>query len=182
MILRFAPGATEEERGAVAAALESMDVEGEQVEDIVVLGRVLTEEEALGLAALPGVAAIAPSDPRALTVREELLRRTAAACLVLGVLTLVASNLPISLGPPADPLRTPAQLRPEWPMLAWYALVDRAPPWFPVAVLPLVGGLLLVAWPWVARRLAERRPRLHGALGGAALLAGVLLGVLEALR
>ena len=182
MIVRFGPDATEDQRRTVVEALEAVEVEGQEVEDILILGRVLDEEEALRIAVLPGVAAITPADPKVLTLREDFLRWMAAACLVLGVLTLAAANLPVPLGPPADPLRTPADLRPEWPMLAWYSLLDRAPSWFPVTLVPLFGGLLLFAWPFVARRFAERRPALHAALGAAALLTGFVLALLEVLR
>lgn len=175
MILRFQAGTAPEERAAVVDALEAMDVECSELEEMVLLGRDLDADEAVQVAALPGVASVAPGDRRALTVREDFLRRLAAASLVLGVLVLAASHVPVGLGPPADPLRTPTDLRPEWPVLAWYAFMDRAPAWCPSALAPLVVGLGILAWPFLGRRLAERRPAVHAALGAAAILAGLAL-------
>ena len=117
-----------------------------------------------------------------ITMRESALRWVAAACVVLGVLVLAASNLPPGLGPPADPLHTPSDLRPPWPMLAWYALVDRAPAGFPVPILVVAACALLLLWPFLARRLADRRPGIHAAVGAAAILAGGALALLGLLR
>lgn len=182
MILRFLPTATGDERAAVRAALDDLDVEAQELEEILILGRALQEEEAVRVAALPGVAAVTPSDPTTVTLREDILRKVAAACLVLGVLFLLGSNLPPGLGPPVDPLVTPSGIRPAWPMLAWHALEDRAPAGTPAGLLVLLGGVALVAWPFLGRRLAERKPGLHAAVGALALAAGAALAVLGWLR
>jgi len=182
VILRFSPGATDEERGAVAAAVEALGVPVTGSVGILVFGRPLAPEEALGIAALPGVAALLPEDPRAPTLREGLYRWTAASCLVLGLLVLLASHVPHQLAGPADPLRTPADLQPSWPLLAWYAFIDRAPGWVPVTLLPLLGTAVLLGWPWIAGRFADRRPRLHAALGVLALAAFAALAALGVAR
>jgi hypothetical protein len=67
-------------------------------------------------------------------------------------------------------------------MLAWYALVDRAPAGFPVPLLVVVACVHLLLWPFLAARLAERSPRLHAAVGAAAILAGAALALLGFLR
>ncbi len=178
MILRFDPSAPPGDRRAVAEALDALEVDVQDLDEVLVLGRALEEDEALRIAAMRGVAAVSPADAGTLTVREDLLRWVAAACFVLGILVLLASQLPVGLGPPADPLRTPPDLGPAWPMLAWYALADRAPAAVPVPLLVLAGGLLLLAWPFLARRLAERRPAVHAGIGALALLAGIVLAAL----
>ena len=178
MIVRFDPTASPQDRGAVAEALEALEVDFQELEEILLLGRALAEDEAVRVAAMRGVAAVTPADAATLTRREDLLRWFAAACLVVGALVLAASHLPVGLGPPADPLRTPGDLLPAWPMLAWNALVDRAPAGFPVPLLILAACLALLAWPFLAGRLAERRPAVHAAIGVAALLAGVGLALL----
>jgi hypothetical protein len=182
MILRFLPTAGGEERRAAGDLLEAMDVDARDMGEFLLLGRVLTEDEAARLGALPGVASVAPADPSTVTLRESLLRWTAAACLALGILVLLASNLPVGLGAPADPLRTPAGLRPPWPMLGWYALDDRLPPGAPFPLLVLLACAALLAWPFLARRLAERHAVLHAAVGLAALAAGIGLALLGAAR
>lgn len=182
MILRFRSAATEEQRSAVAAALDAMDVDLRPMAGMILLDRDLNEEESIQVAALAGVESLEPSDAATVTVRENFLRWTAAASLVLAVLVLMAANLPTRLGPPADPLVTPTDLHPAWPMLAWYSLVNRLPAGVPVPLLVLATAVLLFAWPFAARRFAERRPLLHGLLGAAVLAAGLVLSFMELMR
>jgi quinol-cytochrome oxidoreductase complex cytochrome b subunit len=101
---------------------------------------------------------------------------------VIGVATIVAANLPATIGAPADPLRTPSPLRPSWPLLPWYAAVDQAPSWLPVPLLFVLAALLLFFWPDVARPLATKRPVAHALIGIAALLVVAGLVALEAGR
>ncbi len=182
MILRFTPTAGEGERAALRADLEAQGVGFQDLGDFLVLDRELAEEEALRAGSFPGVRDLTPADPRLHTVRESFLRWTAAASMVVGVLVLAASLLPSRLGPPADPLRTPADLGPSWPMLAWHAMDDRAPGWIPVPLLVLGASLVLLCWPFLAGRLASRRPGLHAAVGVLVLALGAVLAILGAAR
>lgn len=182
MILRFSPAATEPARRAVLDALDDLEIEFQDYGEFLVLGGEVRGDGAVRLGSMEGVESISPADRSVHTVRETFLRWTAANCLVLGILVLLAANVPAGMGPPADPLRTPPGLRPSWPMLPWQTLEDRAPPWLPVPFLVLVGSLLLLGWPFLARRLAERRPALHAAAGAIVLLAGIGLALLGWLR
>jgi len=182
VILRFSPEASEAERAALADDLEARDIGFTDHGAFLVLDRELPGADAVRAASFPGVADLTPADPRLHTVREGFLRWTAAACAVVGVLVLVASLLPSSLGPPADPLRTPGEVRPSWPMLAWHAMDDRAPGWVPVPLLVPAACLLLLAWPFLAGKLAERRPAAHAAVGIAFLALGAGLALLGAMR
>jgi len=182
VILRFTPGATAEQREAVAAAVRAAGSAVLATDGILSIDPPLDEGQAVPIAALPGVAALLARDPRAPTLRDQLLRTTGAACFVLGLLVLVAAHHPARLAGPADPLHTPGDLQPFWPLLAWYGVVNRAPGWVPVSLLPLLGGLVLLGWPLIARPLAERRPRWHTALGAAAVAAYLALALVEATR
>ena len=56
--------------------------------------------------------------------------------LIFGVLGLL---LPVGIGEPADPLNTPAHVKPEWYFLALYQLLKYIPKVAGV-VLPILGG------------------------------------------
>jgi len=115
-------------------------------------------------------------------VRDAILDWVAAATAVLGVLVLVAAKFPTPLGTPADPLRTPPTVRPAWPLLPVYAAEDLLPVWVPVSVVGLTAAAVLLLWPVLGRRLAERLPRAHAALGVAVLAGCVALAILGVRR
>jgi quinol-cytochrome oxidoreductase complex cytochrome b subunit len=176
MRIEFLPEATDAQRTAVREALGRLGVGFAEEDGGLALSETPAEADATSIAALAGVASIGPSHVPANTVRDSIHTWTMGAATVLGLLSIAAAALPASLGTHADPLRTPSPLRPSWPLLAWYAAVDKAPSWLPVPLLFLLAALLLFFWPDVARRLAQSRPALHAALGAAALLA--VLGLL----
>jgi hypothetical protein len=182
MMLRFTENATTHEREAVAAAAARRDVAATPTPGGLVLEASVADEDVLALAAMPGVAAVAPAADERETVFESVLVWAAGAATVLGILTLVAANLPATVGAKADPLRTPGVLRPSWPLLAWYAAVDRAPSWVPVPLFFVLALVLLFMWPNVARRVAETKPALHTAIGAVAILGLAALLALEAAR
>jgi hypothetical protein len=182
MRVRFASGADPAEREAVAAALSDLGVPSEADGDELRLLTWLAPEDAVAVAAMPGVRDVTGDDPHRTTLRDAMLRWLSGAALVMGVLTLVASNFPPELGEAPDPLSTPSTLRPPWPLLPWYAAVDRAPPWVPVWILPIAAVSIPFLWPLAARRFAERRPGLHTLLGVVAIVAAVLLAAWEMVR
>jgi quinol-cytochrome oxidoreductase complex cytochrome b subunit len=105
------------------------------------------------------------------------------AVLLLAVLVTLSVVAPWEIGEPADPLSTPAHIKPEWYFLPSYqllkyfqgpygALLGLAACSFPFA--------LLLFWPFLDRgkaRHPKRRPLAVG-LGVLALLAAIFLGVL----
>ncbi|MBI5367094.1 MAG: cytochrome bc complex cytochrome b subunit [Planctomycetes bacterium] len=112
------------------------------------------------------------------------------AQLAFGLLVTLAVLHPWELGEPADPLSTPAGVRPEWFFLPVYQGLK----YVPAQVGPLAGrsleiplalapGLALALLPWLdrgpARRPRERRRTLALAAAGVALAVG--LGLLGAL-
>jgi hypothetical protein len=170
MKIVFVPAATPAQRDAVAVALRARGVECDAADGGLATAGDLDADDALALAAMPGVATIEPSPAPASTVREAILTWAAGAATVLGVLSIAAANLPANIGAHADPLRTPSPLRPSWPLYAWYAAVDKSPTWLPVPLFFVLAALLLFFWPDLARPLATKRPAVHAVLGLAALL------------
>lgn len=182
MRVRFLPGAAAADREAVSAALSDLGVASEPEGDELRLLSWLQPEDAVAVAAMPGVRDVTGDDAHRTTQRDAMLRWLSGAALVMGVLTLVAANFPPDLGDAPDPLSTPETLRPPWPLLPWYAAADRAPAWLPVSLLPLAAVAIPFLWPFVGRRFAEKRPGLHTLLGVVAIVAAVLLAASELVR
>lgn len=81
-----------------------------------------------------------------------------AEAKVVGVVLLIALIVgllgiffPVGQGMPADPLDTPAHVKPEWYFLALYQLLKYVSKTAGV-ILPLLAVLLVLALPFVARR------------------------------
>lgn len=182
MRILLQPDATAAQREALVKEALARGLEAEGDDAALDLTPAPDPEDAIALAAMPGVASIGDAPAAAGTVRERILTWALGGSAVLGVLAIVAANLSPAVGAPADPLRTPSPLRPSWPLLAWYAAVDRAPAWVPVPFLFVVAALVLFFWPDIASRLAAKRPLLHTLIGVAALLAVAGLVALEASR
>ena len=88
---------------------------------------------------------------------HHFLREGAAMYVALGALVSLALLWPAGLGEPADPLSTPAGLRPEWYFLPVYQLMKYVPG--PLGVLlPILAFVLLLALPLVIDTSPERRP------------------------
>lgn len=68
--------------------------------------------------------------------------------LVVGVIGLF---LPVGLGDPADPMNTPAHVKPEWYFLGLYQLLKYISK-TAGAVLPILGVLVIALWPFLDRK------------------------------
>jgi quinol-cytochrome oxidoreductase complex cytochrome b subunit len=77
-----------------------------------------------------------------------------ALVLIVGALGLF---LPVGLGDPADPMNTPAHVKPEWYFLALYQLLKYIPK-TAGAVIPVIGVILVIVWPFLDRK-PELSPR-----------------------
>ena len=179
MILRFSNAATLDQRAHVDARLRELDVRAVPADGALLLRDALSLDEIHDLACMPGVAGVTTGKRTYATLRVAAMGWLSAACAVLGALTLLAANIPASLGTPADPLRTPETLRSSWPLLPIHGLVERAPDWLPVSLLPALALTVIVAWPLIARGLAESRPRVHTAIGAVAIVIVAWLTFLE---
>ena len=67
------------------------------------------------------------------------------AIMIIGVIGLFN---PVGLGPPADPMDTPAHTKPEWYFLFLYQLLKFIPKGIG-ATAPVVALLLLAVWPFI---------------------------------
>ncbi len=82
-------------------------------------------------------------------VRTELrvVLGVAAIIILVGVIGLFA---PVGLGQPADPMDTPAHIKPEWYFLALYQLLKYIDKTFG-ATLPVIAIGVLALWPFLDR-------------------------------
>jgi quinol-cytochrome oxidoreductase complex cytochrome b subunit len=71
-----------------------------------------------------------------------------AVVLLIGILGLI---FPLGVGDPADPMNTPAHVKPEWYFLALYQLLKYIPK-TTGAVLPVLLVLLVFLWPFIERK------------------------------
>jgi len=79
---------------------------------------------------------------------HELLKFGIIILLIVGLLTFFASMVPIPIGDPADPLRTPPGIEPEWYFLTVYQLLKYVPRWLGVGFSFIVFPVLLFAVPF----------------------------------
>lgn len=95
--------------------------------------------------------------------------------VIVGVIGLMA---PVGLGVPADPLDTPAHVKPEWYFLALYQVLKYIPKTVGV-VLPLLAVGTLFFWPLLDRSgdSSQRSRRRRGILVGLLLLIFIVLTV-----
>lgn len=87
-----------------------------------------------------------------------LLDEVIAWYVMLAVLVVLASLFPAGLEEPADPLRTPEHVKPEWYFLFLYQVLKLVPRIVGVT-LPVIGGVFLFFLPFIDRNpyLAPRR-------------------------
>ena len=79
----------------------------------------------------------------------------AKVALGVGILVIIAGIIglffPVGLGDPADPMDTPAHIKPEWYFLSLYQLLRYIPETIG-ASLPVVLVLFLLIWPFLDRK------------------------------
>jgi len=68
--------------------------------------------------------------------------------VIIGVIGLFA---PVGMGAPADPMDTPAHIKPEWYFLALYQLLRYIPKTIG-ATLPVIAIVLLLIWPFLDQK------------------------------
>lgn len=92
---------------------------------------------------------------------HELIKFGIIFALVVGILTFLATMVPMPIGSPADPLRTPAGIEPEWYFLAVYQLLKYVPRWVGVSFSFILFPALLLgvpfAWDTINRYRHGRR-------------------------
>ena len=90
------------------------------------------------------------------------IRTEAKVALGLLILIVVVGVLgmlhPIGLEPPADPMDTPAHVKPEWYFLFLYQMLKYVPKTLGV-IIPIVGLIVLALWPFFDRKEDSRKAR-----------------------
>ena len=89
-----------------------------------------------------------------------ILDELVAWYVLLAILVVLASMFPAGLEQQANPLETPAHIKPEWYYLGVYQLLKLVPIKVVGILIPIVGIALLVVWPFLDRSpevLARRR-------------------------
>jgi quinol-cytochrome oxidoreductase complex cytochrome b subunit len=73
--------------------------------------------------------------------------------LIVGIIVLgvIGVLIPLGLGPPADPMNTPAHVKPEWYFLALYQLLKFIPKTAGV-IIPIAAFALITIWPFIDRK------------------------------
>lgn len=96
-----------------------------------------------------------PFYPDHLTLEAKVALGVGILVLVIGVIGLF---VPVGLGAPADPMETPAHIKPEWYFLSLYQLLRFIPETLG-ATAPVVAVLLLIVWPFLDQKLDQtKRP------------------------
>ena len=78
--------------------------------------------------------------------------------LIIGV-GILGQLFPVGLDAPADPLNTPAHVKPEWYFLFLYQILKFVPKTIG-ALLPIVGVLVILIWPFLDKKVDTKRARM----------------------
>ena len=89
-----------------------------------------------------------PFYPDHVSLEAKVVIGVSILALVVGLIGLFA---PVGLGEPADPMNTPAHVKPEWYFLGLYQLLKYISK-TAGAVLPLIGVLVITFWPFIDRK------------------------------
>lgn len=98
--------------------------------------------------------------------------------VIVGIIAVVGLFFPVGLGEPADPMNTPLHVKPEWYFLWLYQLLKYVPKLVGV-LIPVVGVVLLILWPFLDRKpdTTSRAQRIRFGLAIAAVLLIVILTI-----
>ncbi len=89
-----------------------------------------------------------PFYPDHLSTEVKVMIGIVVLALLVGVLGML---FPVGLQPPADPMDTPAHVKPEWYFLALYQLLKFIPKTIG-ALIPVLLVLVLALWPFFDRK------------------------------
>lgn len=89
-----------------------------------------------------------PFYPDHVSKEAKVLVGVSILVLVVGLIGLFA---PVGLGEPADPMNTPAHVKPEWYFLGLYQLLKYISK-TAGAVLPILAILVITLWPFIDRK------------------------------
>ena len=94
-----------------------------------------------------------------------------------GIVLTLAMLVPLGLSNPVDPLIRPELVKPPWYFLPLYQFGKYAPGTLTALVLP-VGGIMLLLWPFIDKRLDEKFGKtFYISAGTLVLIITLLLGI-----
>lgn len=79
------------------------------------------------------------------------LRVVIGITLLAVIVAVVGMIFPVGLGEPADPMNTPAHVKPEWYFLSLYQLLKFIPK-TTGAILPILAVIVLMIWPFIDQK------------------------------
>jgi cytochrome b6-f complex subunit 4 len=94
--------------------------------------------------------------------------------LLAAVVGIIGLFLPVGTGEPADPMNTPAHVKPEWYFLFLYQLLKFIPK-TTGAVLPVIAMIVLTLWPFLDRKAdSSKKARIYRGIAVAVILIAIL--------
>ena len=93
--------------------------------------------------------------------------------IVIGLIGLFS---PVGLGEPADPMNTPAHVKPEWYFLGLYQLLKYISK-TAGAVLPIIGVLVITFWPFIDRKPDQSNRSYRNRAIGVAIFMVILIAM-----
>ncbi len=114
-----------------------------------------------------------PFYPDHVSKEAKVLVGVSILVLVVGLIGLFA---PVGLGEPADPMNTPAHVKPEWYFLGLYQLLKYISK-TAGAVLPILAILVITLWPFIDRKPDTSRKTYRWRAIGAAIFMIILIAM-----
>jgi cytochrome b6-f complex subunit 4 len=114
-----------------------------------------------------------PFYPDHVSNEAKVVLGVSVVAVLIGLIGLFA---PVGLGDPADPMNTPAHVKPEWYFLGLYQLLKYISK-TAGAVLPIIGVLVITFWPFIDRKPDTSRQSYRNRSIGIALFMVVLIAM-----
>jgi cytochrome b6-f complex subunit 4 len=114
-----------------------------------------------------------PFYPDHVSLEAKVVIGVSVVALLVGLIGLFA---PVGLGDPADPMNTPAHVKPEWYFLGLYQLLKYISK-TAGAVLPILGVLVITFWPFIDRKPDKSRKSYRRRAIGVAVFMIVLIAM-----
>ncbi|MCL6106308.1 MAG: hypothetical protein M1309_03020 [Actinobacteria bacterium] len=86
---------------------------------------------------------------------DHFVKEVAVIALVMGILIFLATLMPSPMGLPADPLKTPLGIKPEWYFLSVYQILKYVPKTIGIAWSFLIFPPILIIFPFFYRFYAR---------------------------
>jgi len=106
---------------------------------------------------------------------DHFVKEAAVMALIIGIVLFLATLMPAPMGLPADPLKTPAGIRPEWYFLSVYQILKYVPKTVGIILTFLIFPPVLMLFPFFYGTITKWR---YGRLALHTIVAlGVFLAV-----